>query len=619
MNRIPEQRAGHGAEHDDAYYGLGWTGGQVTGPEQQSYDEFDEYDRQWQGQPQGRPLPHAQWFGAGPGQPHDTPHEHTSAPAEPYAAEQYTAEPYAGTEAGAEGADEPGYRIPPTPDAGWDMADSRRRGWVSRAVLLCVLVVQAVLSLRLANTAFQDEALALYTGHVELDHLLHGTALPDGYDRHFSGSPVLYPVLAAFVESSLGLAGARALSLVLTLGTTALLYSFTRRMFNERVALLASAMFAVTQSTIVLGNLATYDAAAGFLLAVAAWIVVRTGRAPLFAVLLAAPVAALAVAVKYGAVLYVPTLLVLAVLTAWPHHRGRSALRGLLLFLGVAALAGGWLFATGTLTAVQDTVLVQPHGIDGVTDLLKRFGAWSGLLFLTSCLGAVSYVRRGRMNESPRSLELTGPGWRWRALIGLLLCGTALIAPACQMYVGDGESLYKHVGLGLLFAAPMAGIGVSRLVGAHFRYPQLGIMLWVGMLCMGIAQSDWRFGVWPDSTHLVQALRPQVDGKGRYLSSAREVPLYYLRDRTSPGQWTSTSEISYKDPAGTVHTGKDGYRRALADGWFDIVVLDGLHTSTGEDLLIATELRSNPHYRLSATVPFKTSSGTGVYRIWTRR
>ena len=38
---------------------------------------------------------------------------------------------------------------------------SRRRKWVSRAVLLAILAVQAVLSLRMQNTAFADEALYL--------------------------------------------------------------------------------------------------------------------------------------------------------------------------------------------------------------------------------------------------------------------------------------------------------------------------------------------------------------------------------------------------------------------------------------------------------------------------
>ena len=46
--------------------------------------------------------------------------------------------------------------------------------------LLVVLAVQAALTLRLvwADTAFQDEALYLWAGHLEWANVLHGTPLP---------------------------------------------------------------------------------------------------------------------------------------------------------------------------------------------------------------------------------------------------------------------------------------------------------------------------------------------------------------------------------------------------------------------------------------------------------
>ncbi|MET8299417.1 hypothetical protein ABZW02_36445, partial [Streptomyces sp. NPDC005180] len=100
----------------------------------------------------------------------------------------------------------------------------------------------------------------------------------------------------------------------------------------------------------VLGFFATYDAAAVFLLAAATWLVVRTDRKPAAAVLLAAPVAVLAVGVKYAAALYLPTLVVLALLTSWPH-RGRGAFgRAVLLGVGMAGLAAAGLLFTDVRT-----------------------------------------------------------------------------------------------------------------------------------------------------------------------------------------------------------------------------------------------------------------------------
>ena len=88
---------------------------------------------------------------------------------------------------------------------------NRRTTMISRLVLLAILCLQAVLSLRLHNTAFEDESLYLYSGHMELEHLLHGSALHGDFASYFSGSPVLYPVVAAALDQVGGLAaGARA-------------------------------------------------------------------------------------------------------------------------------------------------------------------------------------------------------------------------------------------------------------------------------------------------------------------------------------------------------------------------------------------------------------------------
>lgn len=511
--------------------------------------------------------------------------------------------------------DEPAYHIPETPEAGWEMEASRRRAWVSRAVLLCILVVQAALSLRLSNTAFQDEALYLAAGHSELANLLHGTPLPRDYAAYFSGSPQLYPVLAAIVDSKFGLAGARTLSLFFMLCTTGLLYSFSRRLFNERAALAGAALFAVIQSTVVMGYFATYDACAVFLLALTTWIVVRTARAPVITVLLAAPVAVLAVGVKYASALYLPTIVVLALLTGWPYKGRKAFLRMVLLAAGIGGLLVAGMYTTNLMDGVRQTTTNRVHGTDTTEFLLTQSAKWGGLMFLAALGGAVSYVRRSRMNESPQALRLGAPGWRWRALLGIVLCGTALLAPAYQVHLGTVVSLFKHVGFGLLFAAPMAGVGVTRLVGAHFRYPQLGIMLWTAMLCLGIQQADWRFDIWPNSSKMISAIQSHVNSKGTYLASTPEVPVYYLREKSTHQQWNSLFGMEYKDKKGKYYSGDQAYKEAVKDGDFDLIVLDGL-TNPRMDHIVAAAVKGNAHYRLLAEIPFRNANGTSDYRIW---
>ena len=289
---------------------------------------------------------------------------------------------------------------------------SRRRTWVSRAVLLAILCVQAALTLRMSNTAFEDEALYLYSGHLEIAHLLHGAPLQGNYASYFSGAPVLYPVLGALADDVGGLAAARAVSLIAMLGTTALLYSLTRRLFNERVGLCAAVIFSVTESALFLGHLATYDAPALFLLALATWIVVRTAafRWPVY--LLAAPPIALAVATKYASALFVPTIVVLAALAAWPYRGRKALIPPVALGAAVAGLLAVALHLAGAdyLTGIRFTTTARFQGTTPTMVLLRDSLLWGGLPFALALIGAVALRhpaadRAGRADRGGR-----GPG-----------------------------------------------------------------------------------------------------------------------------------------------------------------------------------------------------------------
>ena len=145
--------------------------------------------------------------------------------------------------------------------------------------LLVVLATQSILTLRLvrSDTAFQDEALYLWAGHLEWANVLHGTPLPQ-FPAFFSGAPVIYPLLGALADSLGGLTGARSpvpASSCSELPT--LLWATASRLFGRRAAFFAAALFAVLGPTLHLGSFATYDAMSLFLVALAAWLVVRAG------------------------------------------------------------------------------------------------------------------------------------------------------------------------------------------------------------------------------------------------------------------------------------------------------------------------------------------------------
>lgn len=496
---------------------------------------------------------------------------------------------------------------------------SRRVTRISRLVLLAILCLQAVMSLRLHNSAFEDEATYLYAGHMELEHLLHGSAPQGDYASYFSGSPVLYPVAAAALDQVGGLAAARALSLVEMLMTTALLYSLTRRLFNERSGLCAAALFAVTESTIFLGNFATYDATCLSLLAGAAWIMVRTASCRWPAFLIAAPLAALAVGVKYAGLLFVPTIALLPVLAGWPE-RGR---RVLLYPVGFGVAVAGILLAAlrlggpAYMAALQTTTTNRVQGATAVSTILRESLQWGGVLFAAAVFGGLAYVRRVRTDPDEKIAPAGGPVRR--AALGAVLTGTALLAPAYQAHLHTDVSFLKHIGFGLFFAAPMAGFGLARLMGDYFRRPQFGVAVWSLALVVGLVQSNTLYHEWPSSGSFVSAFSKYLQPGAMYMVEVPEVPIYYLMGRpdAQPDQFISTYYLAIRDSKGQVLTGPAAYTAAVEGGYFQVIAYNG-DVTPATDAAIATALKASHSYYLAATVHLGDAFGPVDYYIWVK-
>ena len=125
------------------------------------------------------------------------------------------------------------------------------------------------------------------------------------------------PPLGALADSLGGLTAARLLSLCFMLGTTALLYATTSRLFGRRAAACGAAIFAVLGPVQVLSAFATFDAMAIFFIALATWFAVRS-QGNLSEVFLVATglTLALADATKYASALWTPIVILIVALTA---------------------------------------------------------------------------------------------------------------------------------------------------------------------------------------------------------------------------------------------------------------------------------------------------------------
>src|ERR1019366_1371429 len=251
-----------------------------------------------------------------------------------------------------------------------------------------------------------------------------------------------------------GLAAARILSLCFMLGVTSLLWATTSRLYGRRAALLAAGLFATLAGTQFLGALATYDAMALFLLALATWLGVRGADCQFWtrAVLLSAAGVTLAAAdaVKYAAALFTPVVLAVVALAVWRQRGGGAGLAaGLAVFcswlmlLIAAVVAGGRDYWLG----IRTSTLARPDSVIPATTVLQRAYVWTSLILILAVLGAVlASCSKARGKVLPA-----------------VLAAAALLAPAEQARLHTTVSLQKHVVFGAWFAAIVAGYAMARL------------------------------------------------------------------------------------------------------------------------------------------------------------
>ncbi|HTJ72845.1 MAG TPA: glycosyltransferase family 39 protein [Actinospica sp.] len=516
--------------------------------------------------------------------------------------------------------------IGPSP---WQRFTTHRFGrWlIGRLPLLAVLALQIALAIRLHNTAFEDEALYLYAGHHEIAWLLHHQTTFDNYSTYFSGAPFLYPILGAAMDGRFGLEGARALSLVFMLGATCCVWGVTRRLYGRPAAACAAALFAVAAPTLFLSRLATYDPMSLFLLAFSLWIVVATARGVAPLVLLAVPPAVLAVGTKYAGLLFVPTIALVAVFvgrygghvkgTGEARRRGwiASIGRGLLFTLAFAGLVYGWLKLLGPsyVAGITSTTTNRATGGDSYTYILKMAAELGAGVAALAFAGVYVDARLARKNGESRAAAVM------RLLLSLSLACTALLAPAYQLHLHTATSLQKHVGFGLLFAAPVAGVALAALLRVGARDPRrllAGLMVCLALTWAAIVQSTQLYDGWPNSSQMVTDLKTQVRPvTDRILAEEDEVPRYYLSDLTQPYQWYSTFSFTYTTKKGQVLSGVPAYQQAIADQYFGLIVLR-FGPTAALDNTIDPPLLAQKGYTLIAKVKDSDEYGTGYYWIW---
>jgi Dolichyl-phosphate-mannose-protein mannosyltransferase len=475
--------------------------------------------------------------------------------------------------------------------------------------LVCILAAQAALSLQLvrSNTAFGDEALYLWAGHLEIMHWLHGTPIP-AFATYFSGAPVIYPPIGALADSVGGLAAARILSLCFMLAASSFLWATASTLLGRRAAFFATALWATLASTQFLGAFATYDAMSLFLTTVAAWCVARAGTREKAAGWLTAAAVALAAAnaAKYASGIFDPVVLALAVIASQPTLRWRRAFaRGATLLaylsaiLGFLVLLGGGEYVTG----VVQTTLARASANSTTGRVVREAWQLTAIVVVAALAGILIGLAAER-------------GWQPRLLL-IVLAGAAFLVPIEQARVHTTFSLQKHVDFGAWFAAIAAGYAIDKITSRLRQRP----LRWLSAAAftvaliypahVGVTQARIRFHDWPNSTSLTAVLRELLPGtSGPIMVSTPDVPEYYLRQGTEWYRWSNLytirqlngSAISAKMIGQSVSTAT--YATKIRQGFFSIVVtnLSGSNAPFAERLVPL--LAKSKHYRLAAVIPY---------------
>lgn len=483
--------------------------------------------------------------------------------------------------------------------------------------LMAILLTQAVLAVRLvwSNTAFGDEALYLWAGHLEIAHWLHGTRIP-AFPTYFSGSPVIYPPLGALADSLGGLAAARLLSLCFMMAATCMLWAVVSHLFGRRTAFFAAALWATLASTQFLGAFATYDAMSLLLMATAAWCAIRAGEQPKAAGWLAGAAVALAAAnaTKYASGIFDPVIVTLTALAGadvlpWRQAVARAAtLLGYVVSIFVFLLSlGGGEYVAG----VTETTLARPPGTSPASTVINEAWQLTAIIVILAAAGVL--LSLADRTSLPRRLML------------LVAAGAALLVPVEQARIHTTFALHKHVDFGAWFAAIAAGYAIDMLIRhARFRLFQgvitgACIAVLVFPVRLGIVQAKARFHDWPNSSSLVTALHyllPRTSGP--ILISTPDVSEYYLPEGSQWYRWSNLHTIRLLSGK-TITSGMIGrsagaaaYEKRIRRGFFSVVVVNlrGSYVAFNKRLL--SVLEQNSEYRLAASVPYWHS------QIWLR-
>jgi 4-amino-4-deoxy-L-arabinose transferase-like glycosyltransferase len=474
--------------------------------------------------------------------------------------------------------------------------------WARSALaLICVGQLALAVLPRRNDSPFEDEGLYIYIGHRMLEHIFHDAHLSEYPGAYFSGAPGFYPVLAALGDSIAGLNGARGVSLLFAIGATICVNGLGRQLYGVRAGLLGATAFVLCGSVIFQSWFATFDSTTLFFVAAASWVTVHSVERNSY---LWAPGVALlmtcAIIAKYGGVIYLPIVALLAVGLA--ARRGKDVIVVARRATYMVAATAVVLYALFTLWGeslrvgiISTTLSRAPINPASPPELVEQVGQWVGPWLLLAVVGAIL---------SRRS---------WPVALVLLL--GSVTAPLQQIRIGEATSLAKHVAFGIIFAAPLIGFLMATLTRRLrlITIPFVACLL-VALGGFGLQDSGRLLNGWVPNDALVPVLQSVIEASpGKTILGDQPSPeRYLLRQETAPLQWTDTYSFSYNHK-----TGMPAYREAIQQSHFGVIYLAvRSNTPNGRKLYDYLQTTDTPYKQVAIVNRTMYAEPAGVWIIY---
>lgn len=453
------------------------------------------------------------------------------------------------------------------------------------------------------NTAFLDEAIYVIAGH----RLLNGAPIQSyGW---LSSYPLAYPIFANLVDRLGGLLAVRTINIFFNLGTTLAIYALTVRLFSKAIGFLAAAVYAFSASPILVSRMATHDAMSVFLLSITIFLLIKglqDERPNLLR--LSALTGFCSFLTKYVGGFYLPFIS----LALSFHQRRRWVWRDFVIPL---AFLGAGYMALYLSTLVLPFLIGEVIPKRGAQEAPNVRIAWFTMTFLGPAMipALLAIVKRPKERH-----------------ISFLLLGGALLILIYHLANQTHVALYKHAAYGLIFLAPIAGLGIPALfsglgqsTGREGNW--MGAIANTGrvVVAVGLMVALWLWswlgipileGFWPNAERSVSYLSQRLKGHEVILAESVWVYQYYLQLHGPRLEGLRIVERF----GGFTYQGQRGDQailRAIDDGYFDFVVLDGTLTGRHSPKIVS---RLEGGYWLVFTDPPEATPEVGIISIFER-